>query len=81
MMLCSDILLAGGLGGASVQETSAPLLGPGEKFILNFARKFKHSTQSKTDDKLVFKSKVQENRASSVPLDLCADPLAGASHT
>ena len=38
MVLCSDVLLAGGLGGASVQATFAPLLGPGENLIFNFAR-------------------------------------------
>ena len=34
MVLCSDILLAGGSGGASVQATFAPLMGPGETHIL-----------------------------------------------
>ena len=36
MVLCPDILLARGIGRTSVQETFAPILGPGETFILNF---------------------------------------------
>ena len=83
MVILSDILLARGTWGASIQETFAPLLGSKRPVlsVTNLLPCFWDflKQENAVQNMHVFKSQVQEYRASSVPLDLNGGPLLGLS--